>query len=149
MGSLSLHNAGFGARLFKFDSNGWMDAFLTRRGVGALPRPGQGVDQNNTVFGNLGAGGKWEAWTGETGLDATPRARPWGCAIGDLDGVGGIDVVTSASARPVHFGLGLDKRVEHVQPGGLVWWPPGAAQTLPALDSGRILQVEEPEGEAR
>jgi hypothetical protein len=103
MRSLTLHMAGFGAGLFDFDNDGWKDLFVTRGHVGSLPQPGQGVDQHNTVFHNLGASGKWEALTEEAGLDATPESRHRGCAFGDLDGDGKVDVVTTALSMPAEI----------------------------------------------
>jgi hypothetical protein len=101
--SMTLGMAGFGAGLFDFDNDGWKDLFVTRGHVGSLPQPGQGVDQHNTVFRNLGASGKWAALTAEAGLDATPMARHRGCAFGDLDGDGRIDVVATALSRPAEI----------------------------------------------
>jgi hypothetical protein len=103
MRTLSLNKAGFGPGLFDFDNDGWKDLFVTRGHVGALPQPGQGVEQHNTVFHNLGKSGKWEALGEEAGLDVTPMARHRGCAFADLDGDGRIDVVTSAMAHPAEI----------------------------------------------
>jgi hypothetical protein len=113
MRGLSLHMAGFGPGLVDFDNDGWKDLFVTRGHVGSLPQPGQGVDQHNTVFHNLGAGGKWEALTEEAGLDATPEARHRGCAFGDLDGDGRIDAVTSALARPAEIWMNRSPNAGH------------------------------------
>jgi hypothetical protein len=71
------------------------------------------VDQHNTVFRNLGASGKWEALTEEAGLDATPEARHRGCAFGDLDGDGRVDVVTSALARPAEIWMNRSPNAGH------------------------------------
>ncbi len=113
MRSLSLHMAGFGAGLFDFDNDGWKDLFATRGHVGSLPQPGQAVDQNNTVFRNLGVTGKWQAFTEEAGLAATPPARHRGCAFGDLDGDGKIDAVTTALARPAEIWMNRSPGTGH------------------------------------
>ena len=55
------------------------------------------------MFRNLGASGKWEALTGEAGLDAAPPKRHRGLAFGDFDGDGRIDVVTTALAGPAEI----------------------------------------------
>ena len=113
MRNLTLHMAGFGAGLFDFDNDGWKDLFVTRGHVGSLPQPGQGVDQHNTVFHNLGVSGKWEAFTEEAGLDATPAARHCGCAFGDLDGDGRIDVVATALAAPAEIWMNRSQEAGH------------------------------------
>ena len=113
MRNLTLHMAGFGAGLFDFDNDGWKDLFVTRGHVGSLPQPGQGVDQHNTVFHNLGVSGKWEALTEGAGLDATPAARHRGCAFGDLDGDGRIDVVATALAAPAEIWMNRSQEAGH------------------------------------
>ncbi len=99
MRALSRPLSGFGVALYDFDNDGWKDMFVSGGHVEVHPPEGQPADLYNTVFRNLGASGKWEALTEEAGFDASPKAQHRGCAFGDLDGDGRVDVVVSAIGR--------------------------------------------------
>ncbi|HEV2501023.1 MAG TPA: CRTAC1 family protein [Terriglobia bacterium] len=114
MRELSFHMSGYGAGLFDFDNDGWKDLFVTRGHVESLPKPDAEIDQYNTVFRNTGASGKWQALTGEAGFNASPPARHRGCAFGDLDGDGRVDVVATAIGRPAEIWMNRS-------PGGGNW----------------------------
>jgi hypothetical protein len=113
MRGLTMHMAGFGAGLYDFDNDGWKDLFVSRGDVLSQPLPGTTVEQHNTVFRNLGAGGHWEALTAEAGLDASPAARHRGLAFGDLDGDGRIDVVVTALAHPAEIWMNRSPNAAH------------------------------------
>jgi hypothetical protein len=102
---LTLPMAGYSPTIADFDNDGWKDIFVTRGHVQAL---GIGsklqIDQPNTVFRNLG-GTKFQALTAEAGLTAQPPARHRGSAVGDLNGDGRLDVVTTALSAPAEIWL--------------------------------------------
>jgi hypothetical protein len=95
----SLQMSGFGAGLYDFDNDGWKDLFVSGGHVQSVSLPGQPIDQFNAVFRNPGASGTWTALIQEAGFAASSPARHRGCAFGDLDGDGRIDVVVSAIER--------------------------------------------------
>jgi enediyne biosynthesis protein E4 len=105
--------SGFGAGLYDFDNDGWKDLFVSRGHVESISMPGQPVDQFNTVFRNLGSNGKWAALTEEAGFDASPAARHRGCAFGDLDGDGRIDVVVTALGRDAEIWMNRSEKTGH------------------------------------
>ncbi len=105
--------SGFGAALYDFDNDGWKDLFVSRGHVESLNQPGQPVDQPNTVFRNLGASGKWAPLTEEAGFKSTSAARHRGCAFGDLDGDGRVDVVVTAIGKDAEIWMNRSAKSGH------------------------------------
>ena len=96
MRALSLPMAGFGPALYDFDNDGWKDLFVTRGHVTSVYPPGFKFAEPNTVFHNPGASGKWTAFTAEAGFTEATAARHRGCALGDFDGDGHVDIVVTS-----------------------------------------------------
>jgi enediyne biosynthesis protein E4 len=105
--------SGFGAALYDFDNDGWKDLFVSRGHVESLNQPGQPVDQPNTVFRNLGASGKWAPLTEEAGFKSTSAARHRGCAFGDLDGDGRVDVVVTSIGKDAEIWMNRSAKSGH------------------------------------
>jgi len=93
IGKNSLGMAGFGPALYDFDNDGWKDLFVSRGHVSATRPPNAAVNQPNTVFRNLGPSGQWQPLTEEAGFTAATAARHRGCALGDFDGDGRVDLL--------------------------------------------------------
>jgi hypothetical protein len=112
MRALSTPMSGFGAALYDFDNDGWKDLFVTRGHVTAAWPVGTTFMEPNTVFRNLGASGKWQALTGEAGFGAA-IARHRGCAMGDFDGDGRIDVVVTSMDRDAELWMNRSPNRNH------------------------------------
>ncbi len=113
MRALTLPMAAFGAAFYDFDNDGWKDLFVTRGDAVSRNLPGTIVDQPNTVFRNPGPAGKWQALTEEAGLQAAGPARNRGCAFGDLDGDGRVDVVATALSKPAQLWMNRSEGTGH------------------------------------
>jgi hypothetical protein len=98
MRQASLMMSGFGVAFYDFDNDGWKDLFVSGGHVQAHSMPGQPAEYYNTVFRNQGSTGKWQPLTEDAGFAAVPKARHRGCAFGDFDGDGRVDIVVTALA---------------------------------------------------
>jgi hypothetical protein len=113
MRQVSLAMSGFGAGLYDFDNDGWKDLFITGGHVQAHSMPGQPVDYYNTVFRNLGSSGKWQPFTEEAGLAASPKGRHRGCAFGDFENDGRVDIVVSVVGRDAEIWMNRSPNIDH------------------------------------
>jgi hypothetical protein len=113
MRALSMTMAGFGPALYDFDNDGWKDMFVTRGHVTAVWPRGSKFAEPNTVFRNLGASGKWQAFTGEAGFTEATAARHRGCALGDFDGDGRIDIVATSLDRDAELWMNRSPNHNH------------------------------------
>jgi hypothetical protein len=113
MGAQSMGMSGFGPGLYDFDNDGWKDLFVSRGHVSATHPPGANVQQPNTVFRNLGASGKWQPLTAEAGFVDSTAARHRGCAFGDFDGDGRIDIVATSMDQDAELWMNRSPGANH------------------------------------
>lgn len=113
MRKLTQPMAGFGPALYDFDNDGWKDLFVSRGHVTSVWPPGFKFAEPNTVFHNLGASEKWEALTSEAGFTEATAARHRGCAFGDFDGSGRIDMVVTSLDRPAELWMNRSPNHNH------------------------------------
>ncbi len=100
---------GFGAALFDYDNDGWLDLFV---GNGEVKRiDSQVIDgeplpmrQRNQLFRNLGSG-KFQEVAPEDQLFFTRTDVSRGVAAGDLDNDGDTDLVVINNGGPLQLGL--------------------------------------------
>ena len=113
MTALSQSMAGYSPNVGDFDNDGWKDIFVSRGHVQSpLSEPRVTVNQNNSVFRNLG-GMKFSALTAEAGFTTRPPSRHRGAALGDFDGDGRLDVVVSALSAPAEIWMNDSPGANH------------------------------------
>jgi hypothetical protein len=113
MRQASLKHSGFGIGAYDFDNDGWKDLFVSGGHVLSLMALGADVDQNNMIFRNPGPVGKWRASIEEAGLAASPAARHRGCAFGDFDADGRVDVVVTTLGQDAEIWMNRTEGAGH------------------------------------
>jgi hypothetical protein len=113
MGAYSMNMSGFGPALYDFDNDGWKDLFVSRGHVSATRPPGAAVKQPNTVFRNLGPSGQWQPLTEEAGFTEATAARHRGCALGDFEGNGLIDIVVTSMDHDAELWMNRSPHTGH------------------------------------
>ena len=112
MARFSMKMAGFGAALYDFDNDGRKDLFVSRGHVAVIQPPGEAVRQPNTVFRGL-ANKQWQPLTQEAGFADDTAARHRGCAFGDVDGDGRVDIVVTSMDQNAELWMNRSPHVGH------------------------------------
>ena len=104
IGFRSIKLSGWGAGIYDFDNDGYKDLFSANSHVSenADIDPQQHYRQPNAVFRNL-HNGTFKDVSAEAGAGMQIRAAHRGCAFGDLNNDGKIDVVVSAIGSPAEL----------------------------------------------
>jgi len=105
LGFSSFQMSGWGAGIFDFDNDGYKDLFSANSHVNEnadAVNPLQHYRQSNGVFRNL-RNGTFENVSKQAGDGMAIRAAHRGCAFGDLDNDGRIDIVVSAIGSPAEL----------------------------------------------
>jgi len=104
IGFRSVKLSGWGAGIYDFDNDGYKDLFSANSHVSenADIDPQQHYRQPNAVFLNL-HNGTFKDVSAEAGPGMQIRAAHRGCAFGDLNNDGKIDVVVSAIGSPAEL----------------------------------------------
>jgi len=113
MTALSNPMSGYSVNIADFDNDSSKDIFVNRGDV-ASPNMASRiqVEQNNTVFRNLG-NGKFAVLTAEAGFMAQPPQRHRGAAVGDFNHDGKLDLVVTALTAPAEIWMNDSSNKNH------------------------------------
>jgi enediyne biosynthesis protein E4 len=114
LGFQTLRMSGWGVGAYDFDNDGHKDLFMANSHV-SENADSYGRDryrQTNALFRNLG-NGRFENVTPQAGSALQVAAAHRGCAFGDLNNDGRIDVVVSAIGEPAKVLYNISSRENH------------------------------------